>query len=85
MSSADQAKRGRFLGGTRPPFGWRIEADGKGLVENPAEQAAIATMRQLRAEGASFQMIADAVTETHGIPMDRFVARRALKRLEQPQ
>lgn len=39
----DQAARGRYLGGKRPPFGWTTQTDenGKRLVHEPNEQTAI--------------------------------------------
>jgi DNA invertase Pin-like site-specific DNA recombinase len=56
---ADQRQRGRYLGGIAP-FGWRVGEDGE-LTEVPAQQAAIRTMRSLRAEGASLPQIAVAM------------------------
>jgi site-specific DNA recombinase len=43
-------------------FGYDLSADGKTLVENTAEQYAIALMRELRAAGYSLQQIADELT-----------------------
>jgi DNA invertase Pin-like site-specific DNA recombinase len=56
---ADQKARGRFLGGARP-FGFQITGTGKGarLVADEAEQAAIARMIALKAEGKSLRAIA---------------------------
>jgi hypothetical protein len=51
----DQKERGRFLGGT-PPWGYRKGKDGA-LEPVPEQQAAIARMRQLRAEGVSLRKI----------------------------
>jgi putative DNA-invertase from lambdoid prophage Rac len=56
----DQRTRGRYLGG-KVPFGYRGGADGA-LVPNPDQQAAIATMRTMRAAGAPLRTIADALT-----------------------
>jgi DNA invertase Pin-like site-specific DNA recombinase len=75
-----QRRAGRFLGGLRPPFGWRLNRDGKTITEDPAEQAALATMRQIRAEGASFPAIARKVREAHGIEMPARVIWRLLNR-----
>ena len=66
-TKADQRKRGRHLGGYRP-FGYRIqkgEGDIRGgqLVPDEREQAAIAQMRALRAEGKSLRAIAAAMQE----------------------
>jgi hypothetical protein len=57
---ADQWARNRYLGGIAP-FGWRVGEDGE-LAEVPAQQAAIRTMRSLRAEGASLRQIAVAMS-----------------------
>jgi DNA invertase Pin-like site-specific DNA recombinase len=56
----DQRQRGRYLGGIAP-FGWCVGDDGE-LAEVPAQQAAIRTMRSLRAEGASLRQIAAAMS-----------------------
>jgi DNA invertase Pin-like site-specific DNA recombinase len=53
----DQKARGRFLGGTRPPFGFRAGDDG-GLVPDEAEQAAIARAKRMRGRGRSLRYIA---------------------------
>jgi DNA invertase Pin-like site-specific DNA recombinase len=52
----DQKARGRFLGGTRPPFGFRAGEDG-GLVPDEAEQAAIARAKRMRGHGKSLRYI----------------------------
>lgn len=56
---ADQRARGRFLGGAKP-FGYCVDEDGA-LVEDEAEQAAIARMRTMREGGASLRTIATAM------------------------
>lgn len=53
-----QKARGEYLGG-KPPFGWKVR--GTDLVPVPEEQAALARMRALRADGASLRGIADAM------------------------
>jgi putative DNA-invertase from lambdoid prophage Rac len=58
-------RNGRHQGGSRP-FGWQLgEVNGTGkardLVEVPAEQRAIATMRRMRAKGSSLMAIRDAI------------------------
>jgi putative DNA-invertase from lambdoid prophage Rac len=53
---ADQRARGRYLGG-RVPFGFVLGADGE-LVEDAAQQAAIARMRDLRQAGKPLRSIA---------------------------
>jgi DNA invertase Pin-like site-specific DNA recombinase len=57
---ADQRARNRYLGGIAP-FGWRVGEDGE-LAEVPEQQAAIRTMRSLRAQGASLRQIAVAIS-----------------------
>jgi len=53
----DQKARGRFLGGTRPPFGYRIGSDAVLLPED-GEQAAIASAKRMRSRGRSLRYIA---------------------------
>jgi len=48
-------------GGGRPPFGWR--AEGRELVPEPGEQAIIAEIRKLSAEGLSSRQIAAKLDE----------------------
>lgn len=57
----DQSQRGRFLGGQRP-FGFDV-AEGGALIENAAEQAAIARMKALKAEGKSLRTISAIMAE----------------------
>ncbi len=66
-TKADQRKRGRHLGGSRP-FGYRIEKGenelrGGQLVPDAREQAAIARMQAMRAEEKSLRSIAAAMQE----------------------
>lgn len=53
----DQKARGRFLGGTRAPFGFRAGDSGE-LVPDEAEQAAIARAKRMRSRGKSLRYIA---------------------------
>lgn len=57
--------KGRRVSG-KIPFGFDLDADGKGLVPNPEEQAALALIRQLRAEGKSLRQIGREL-ESRGI------------------
>ena len=52
-----QRAQGRYLGGVRPPYGWRREMIGGGLEEDPEEQQNLAQMRRMQAEGVSNQLI----------------------------
>src|SRR5271167_1172678 len=45
-------------------FGYRLSADGLHLEPNPAEQAALAMIRQLRSGGLSFRAIASALNRS---------------------
>jgi putative DNA-invertase from lambdoid prophage Rac len=53
----DQKARGRFLGGTRAPFGFRAGDDGE-LVPDEGEQAAIGKAKRMRGRGKSLRYIA---------------------------
>ena len=59
-AEALQRKReqGEKTGGT-VPYGYDLAPDGVHLVENPKEQKAIALMANLRAQGYTYQAIAD--------------------------
>jgi putative DNA-invertase from lambdoid prophage Rac len=59
---ADQKARSRYLGGS-VPFGYQIGED-RALVPVPEQQAALALMRRLRAEGLSLRAIADRLRAT---------------------
>jgi DNA invertase Pin-like site-specific DNA recombinase len=58
IRSAAQTANGQRQGGS-PPFGYRAE-DGQ-LVPDPAEQAALARINELRSEGATLRQIARAL------------------------
>ena len=53
----DQKARHRFLGGTRPPFGFRA-GEGGALMTEEAEQAAITRAKRMRCRGKSLRYIA---------------------------
>jgi DNA invertase Pin-like site-specific DNA recombinase len=53
-----KAERGGYAHG-RPPYGWR--AEGKELAEDPAEQAALDRIRELRGQRKSLRAIAAAL------------------------
>jgi DNA invertase Pin-like site-specific DNA recombinase len=74
----DQKARGRFLGGTRPPFGFRAGDDG-GLVPDEAEQAAIARAKRMRGRGKSLRYIAGKLA-TDGHRLNPESVRRMLVR-----
>jgi putative DNA-invertase from lambdoid prophage Rac len=71
----DQRTRGRYLGGI-PPFGFRL-GDGGDLVPIPEQQAAIARMRVLRAEGVSLRTIAEQLTAA-GTPISHMAVKKIL-------
>jgi putative DNA-invertase from lambdoid prophage Rac len=72
-----QRDAGRYLGG-EVQFGFRRNADGQ-IEENPAEQAALTTARTMRATGASFRTIAQALKTEHGITVSKSTLHIALK------
>jgi DNA invertase Pin-like site-specific DNA recombinase len=51
--------RGEMTG--KPRWGYRLDADGVHVVEDPAEQAVVARARSLRAEGASLKGVVEAL------------------------
>ena len=73
-----QKRTGQYLGGDRP-FGWRIGEDGA-LIEDEAEQNALAEMRDLRAAGDSYRSIAAHIKNTRGIQISHQGVKRALAR-----
>ncbi|GHD41061.1 serine recombinase PinR [Thalassobaculum fulvum] len=62
---ASQKAKGRFLGGQRAPFGYRVGADG-GLIENLDEQETAYRMQQLRSQGVSLRGIAALLEKETG-------------------
>lgn len=74
---ASQKARGRFLGGQRAPFGYQVGEDGD-LVENASEQALVARMRALRAEGMSYRKIAAEMAGEGGAPTHPEMVKRAI-------
>jgi DNA invertase Pin-like site-specific DNA recombinase len=73
-----QRRSGQYLGGDRP-FGWRVGEDGM-LVEDEAEQRALADMREMRDAGTSFRSIAAQIEQTHGIQISHQGVKRVLQR-----
>jgi DNA invertase Pin-like site-specific DNA recombinase len=62
---AVKSARGERVG--QIPFGLRLAADGRRLERDDAEQAVLATMRARRADGVTFEMIADELNAA-GVP-----------------
>ncbi|HKD36265.1 MAG TPA: recombinase family protein [Pirellulales bacterium] len=73
-----QKSSGQYLGGDRP-FGWRVGEDGL-LINDTAEQCALAEMRALRAAGASYRRIAAQIKQTHRIEISHQGVKRVLGR-----
>jgi putative DNA-invertase from lambdoid prophage Rac len=73
-----QRRSGQYLGGDRP-FGWRIGEDGI-LIEDKAEQRALADMKEMRDTGNSFRTIAAQIKQTHGIQISHQGVKRVLGR-----
>ena len=71
----DQRARGRYLGGSRP-FGWDI-VDGGAIVPREDEQAALQTMRKLRAAGVSLRGISQHLA-VEGYQVSHMTVRGAL-------
>jgi putative DNA-invertase from lambdoid prophage Rac len=84
---ADERRKGRFLGGARPPFGWRKAPDkqtGKGytLEPIPKQQAAIQRMQQLQAEGLALRPIAERIRQELGVTISHAGVGKALAAAE---
>lgn len=60
-----QRERGERLGTL--PFGYTVADDGKTLIEDPAEQAAVARIHQLRGQGHSVRGITELLN-AEGVP-----------------
>jgi DNA invertase Pin-like site-specific DNA recombinase len=77
------AKRaaGGHIGGVAP-FGYRKVGTGRAarLEPDPDQQAALATMRALAAEGMTSRAIAAAVRDRHGLQVSHVTAAKVLKR-----
>lgn len=77
------AKRqaGGHIGGTAP-FGFRKEGAGRAarLEPDPAQQAALATVRELGKLGVASRAIAAAVRDRHGLAVSHVTVRAALTR-----
>jgi putative DNA-invertase from lambdoid prophage Rac len=73
-----QRRSGQYLGGDRP-FGWRVGEDGI-LIEDKAEQRALADMKEMRDTGNSFRTIAAQIKQTHGIQISHQGVKRVLGR-----
>jgi DNA invertase Pin-like site-specific DNA recombinase len=72
-----QRQAGKYLGGG-VRFGFRRSAEGQ-IEEDPAEQAALAMGRRMRAEGTSIRTIAKAIEIEHGIAISPATVHRVLQ------
>lgn len=81
LTDGRHAKRaaGGHIGGYAP-FGYRKVGAGRAAVLEPVpeQQEALATMRAMRAEGASLRTIAAAVLERHGFKVSHLAVRHAV-------
>jgi len=75
----DQKRRGRYLGGRRPPFGYRSNEEGI-LEEVPEEIAAIVEMQRMSGEGSSLREIATAMNK-NGLRITHATVGNVLKRI----
>lgn len=74
---ASQKDKGHLLGGQRAPYGFRVGEHGE-LVEDASEQALVARMRAMRAEGMSYRKIAAEMAGDDGAPTHPEMIKRAL-------
>ena len=82
---AAKRRAGGHIGGSAP-FGYRKEGAGRAarLEPDPAQQAALATVRELGAQGLASRAIAAAVRDRHGLAVSHVTVRAALTREAQP-
>jgi hypothetical protein len=75
-------QRGGHIGGDAP-FGFRKIGVGRAAMLEPdhAQQAALADMRKLAAEGLATRAIADVVRERHGIAVSHVTVGKVLARV----
>jgi DNA invertase Pin-like site-specific DNA recombinase len=80
---ARKREKGERLG--MVPYGKRLAANGVHLLENPAEQAVIATVRELRASGLSYRAIAEALNRRGMMNRagGRFLATQVVRMLDE--
>ena len=78
---AAKRRAGGHIGGFAP-FGFRKVGAGRAarLELDPAQQAALATVRELAAEGMASRAIAAAVGERHGLAVSHVTVRAVLGR-----
>ena len=83
LADGRSAKRrtGGHIGGTAP-FGFRKEGIGRAarLEPDPAQQAALATIREMGAQGVASRAIAAAVRDQHGLAVSHVTVRATLTR-----
>jgi DNA invertase Pin-like site-specific DNA recombinase len=80
-AKAQMRCQARHQGGTRP-FGWQVgkaTEHGRPLIEDPAEQAAIADIKAMRANGMSLMAIRDRL-RAHGFHISHESVRQILAR-----
>jgi site-specific DNA recombinase len=80
---ARKREKGERLG--MVPYGTRLAANGVHLLENPAEQAVIATVRELRASGLSYRAIAEELNRRGMMNRagGRFLATQVVRMLDE--
>jgi DNA invertase Pin-like site-specific DNA recombinase len=76
---ADQRRRGRHLGGSRP-FGFQISRKGT-LTPVPKEQVAVRLIRRLQTRGHSLRAIADRVQQRLGLKVSHMTVQAVLHRV----
>ena len=73
-----QRRTGQYFGGNRS-LGWRIGEDGA-LIEDEAEQRALAEVRTLRSAGASYRAISERLRADFGVSIRHQGVKRVLRR-----
>lgn len=74
-------KQGGHIGG-KPPFGFRVEGQGKEavLVEDPDQQEALKVMQVLSGDGLSLRRISQSVEAQYGYKLPAMSVKRILER-----
>lgn len=77
----EQKAQGFFLGG-KPPFGYRLNAEGR-LEPNPEEAEALAAVLRWKSEGYSLRKISDKLDREYGVKLSFMGVKNILTKQDQ--